>query len=138
MVNRVIPFGPGQQDEYLRYSDFPPVAREIMAHIPRDSALKVLREMVGQRLYFRARHAPAKGAAAYLRLAAVIGSKDADALVKAWRGSILEVPNCSRAFRRATARWMRARCDQGAKLDELCLATGYSRRYVYYLMKQTD
>ena len=123
----------------LYLPDLPETARQIISIIPAKDAVRLIRAMHGERLYFRRalRDDPSMHAA-YVKLAPVIGDEHARALIREWRGDVLEVPNCGTAIRRAVARWIRQQYDAGEPIQRLCLTTGYSRRWIFALLKRPD
>ena len=120
----------------LEFDDLPETARQIMTIIPHKEALRLIRALHGERLYFRRalRGDPSRHAA-YIKLEPVIGDEYARAVIRAWRGDVLEVPNCGLAVKRATARWIRQQYDAGVLVQHLCRQTGYSRRWIFALLK---
>ena len=122
----------------LYIGDMPPTVRQMLTILPTSAVMRMVREMHGERLYFRARINDVTSHPAYARIMPVIGDQHARTLVNAWRGDILEVPNCAQALARANARWLRAQYDAGVPIHELCRATGYSRRWIFELLKRSD
>lgn len=124
----------------IREADLPPSARDLVRLVGWRGAIAIVREMPGARIY-----CPVFGAtlsrradARYAQVAELVGERGAARLYKEYARTIFEVPTCRAALRRARDRYVRALYDANTPIEQICAATGISRRQVFYVLKTVD
>lgn len=124
----------------IREADLPPSARELVRLVGWRGAMALVREMPGARIY-----CPVRGAthsrqadARYAQVAELAGERAAARLYKEYAGALFEVPTCRAAIRSARDRYVRALYDADTPVEQICAATGISRRQVFYVLKTVD
>ncbi|WP_168735254.1 Mor transcription activator family protein [Pseudothauera rhizosphaerae] len=124
-------------DLQILEGDLPPTVKNLLRLAGWRGAFALVREMPGARIYCPAAGRP-RDEARYAQVAELTGAAAARRIYAEYRGGILEIPNCRAAFAAARDRWIRARYDAGAGAEELCRATGLSRRRLFEVLKEAD
>lgn len=121
----------------LAETDLPPTVRNLVRLAGWRSALALVSEMPGARIYCPSA-GPDENSERWARVLELVGERAARAIYAEYRGGVLEIPNCRAAIAAARNRALRAQYDAGSAIEALCLAFGLSRRQVFTVLKQPD
>ncbi|ANQ83675.1 hypothetical protein dqs_0599 [Azoarcus olearius] len=120
-------------------SDLPATARDLVRLLGWPKAEALIRELGGIPYPVpKGADNNSAGAARYERLVEVVGPRGANALVAEYGGDTLVIPKCKAAIARARMRAMKARCDDGATLEEIALEFDCTTRWVSLVLKRPD
>lgn len=120
-------------------TDLPETARDLIRLVGMRGAEALIRELGGIPYPVpKGENNNPEGAARFARLEDIVGRKGAEAIVREYGDTRLNIPNCKTAIARAKMRAMRARCDDGATLEDIALEFGCTTRWVSQVLKRPD